>query len=140
VFHFQVSQNCKTQILASSCVSVCLYFHLHGTTQLSLYKFSSHLIYGYFSDTLNTITVSNTYCFPQQQWLGEKALASHCKHTLPELLRRASDDNQTSKFETFWAVKKINSYCLFVRGCVTWMIKMEQNGNNFNLNLCLFQD
>jgi hypothetical protein len=49
----------------------------------------------------------------------------HIISTLPGLLRHVSDDDQTSKFETCWAVKKINSYCLFVTGSGMWTIKME---------------
>jgi hypothetical protein len=58
VFHFYAgSQNCEKRLLASSCLSVCLYVCLsvglavclHGTTRLTPDRSSIHLTFYYFS-------------------------------------------------------------------------------------------
>jgi hypothetical protein len=54
------SQNCEKQLLASSCLSVCLSVRLHGTTCLPLDGFSRNLIFEYFRKSAEKIQVSLT--------------------------------------------------------------------------------
>jgi hypothetical protein len=49
MFHLELSQNCETQLLASSCLSVCLSLLPRGTTRRQLDGILYNLVLEYFS-------------------------------------------------------------------------------------------